>query len=113
MIRYPDCLPKLSQGVTSVIVGNCGISASPAMLAGDPPDPMNLLGKQQDFKYPTFASYAEAVTAAQPAVNVAALVGHTTLRNNEMDDLYRAASGGEIAAMKANCTLRWSRVLWG
>ncbi|KHT60201.1 D-aminoacylase [Photobacterium gaetbulicola] len=101
VIRYPDCLPKISQGVTSVIVGNCGISASPATLAGDPPDPMNLLGKQKDFKYPTFTSYAEAVTAAEPAVNVAALVGHTTLRNNEMDDLYRAASSAEIAAMKA------------
>ncbi|MEL6117419.1 D-aminoacylase [Photobacterium sp. SP02] len=101
VIRFPDCQPKISQGVTTVIVGNCGISASPAILAGDPPDPMNLLGKQQDFKYPTFAAYADAVRQAQPAVNVAALVGHTTLRNNVMDDLYRAASKQEISAMKA------------
>ncbi|MGR5457054.1 D-aminoacylase, partial [Vibrio alfacsensis] len=80
VIRYPDCLPKISQGVTTVIVGNCGISASPAVLECAPPDPMNLLGKQEDFKYPTFAQYAEAVSSAEPAVNVAALVGHTTLR---------------------------------
>ena len=33
VIRYPDCLPKISQGVTTVIVGNCGISASPTVLA--------------------------------------------------------------------------------
>ncbi|QUJ66479.1 D-aminoacylase [Photobacterium sp. GJ3] len=101
VIRFPECLPKISQGVTTVIVGNCGISASPAVLAGDPPDPMNLLGKQWDFKYPTFATYADAVRDAQPAVNVAALVGHTTLRNNVMDDLYRPATSQEIATMKA------------
>ena len=41
VIRYPDCLPKISQGVTTVIVGNCGISASPTVLAGDPPDPID------------------------------------------------------------------------
>ena len=29
VIRQPQMLPKLSQGVTTVIVGNCGISAAP------------------------------------------------------------------------------------
>ncbi|MFH0290079.1 D-aminoacylase [Vibrio harveyi] len=100
VIRYPDCLPKISQGVTTVIVGNCGISASPAVLSDTPPDPMNLLGKQEDFKYPTFAEYAKAVQAANPAVNVAALVGHTTLRNNVMDDLLRTATDEEIEHMR-------------
>ncbi|KGY09958.1 N-acyl-D-amino-acid deacylase family protein [Vibrio sinaloensis] len=101
VIRYPECLPKISQGVTTVIVGNCGISASPVVLAGDPPDPMNLLGKQEDFKYPTFARYAKAVEQAQPTVNVAALVGHTALRNNVMDDLQRTATEEEITQMRA------------
>ncbi|WP_394126795.1 amidohydrolase family protein [Vibrio hepatarius] len=101
VIRFPECLPKISQGVTTVIVGNCGISASPVVLAGDPPDPMNLLGSQKDFKYPTFATYAKAVEAAKPAVNVAALVGHTALRNNVMDDLQRTATDEEIAQMRA------------
>ena len=44
VIRQPQMLPKLSQGVTTVIVGNCGISASPVTLRNEPPDPMNLLG---------------------------------------------------------------------
>ena len=30
VIRMPEYLPKLSQGVTTVIVGNCGISAATA-----------------------------------------------------------------------------------
>ncbi|KGS13448.1 D-aminoacylase, partial [Pseudomonas coronafaciens] len=77
VIRKPDMLPKISQGVTTVIVGNCGISASPVSLRGDPPDPMNLLGNARAFVYPRFADYRAAVDNARPAVNVAALVGHT------------------------------------
>ena len=104
VIRNPQMMAKLSQGVTSVIVGNCGISAAPVQLTGPPPDPMNLLGEADAFRYPTFASYAAAVDAARPAVNVAALVGHTALRNNHMDRLDRAASAGEVQAMRAQLT---------
>jgi N-acyl-D-aspartate/D-glutamate deacylase len=100
VIRDPQMLAKLSQGVTTVIVGNCGISAAPVQLAGAPPDPMNLLGDADVFLYPTFAAYVAAVDAAQPAVNVAALVGHTALRNNHMDRLDRAATAAEILAMR-------------
>ena len=101
VIRAPGMLSKLSQGVTTVIVGNCGISASPVALRGAPPDPMNLLGDGQDFRYPRFADYRQAVEAAAPALNVAALVGHTALRNNHLDRLDRAASEDEIRAMRA------------
>ena len=109
VIRAPEMLPKLSQGVTTVIVGNCGISASPVSLTGDLqdrdlqendlPDPMNLLGNTGEFRYGSFANYVAAVNATRPAVNVAALVGHTVLRNNHMDRLDRAATAVEIAAM--------------
>ncbi len=50
-------------------------------------------------KFPTFKSYVDAVGQAKPAVNVAALVGHTALRNNHMDRLDRAASRKEIEGM--------------
>ena len=63
VIRAPEMLPKISQGVTTVIVGNCGISASPVTLAGNPPDPMNLLGERDAFRYPTFADYVPVVSA--------------------------------------------------
>jgi N-acyl-D-glutamate deacylase/N-acyl-D-amino-acid deacylase len=101
VIRQPQMLPKITQGVTTVIVGNCGISASPVSLAGDPPDPMNLLGPAAAFAYPRFMDYRNAVDAAKPAVNVAALIGHTALRSNHMDDLMRTAHPEEISAMRA------------
>ncbi len=101
VIAKPAMLPKLSQGITTAIVGNCGISAASACLRGDPPDPMNLLGGADAFCYPTFAAYVAAVQTARPAVNVAALVGHTSLRNNHMDRLDRSATADEIEAMRA------------
>jgi N-acyl-D-amino-acid deacylase len=100
VIAQPAMLPKLSQGITTVVVGNCGISAAPARLRGEPPDPMNLLGSAEAFCYATFAAYVGAVQTARPAVNVAALVGHTSLRNNHMDRLDRSATTDEIAAMR-------------
>jgi N-acyl-D-amino-acid deacylase len=100
VIRTPAMLPKLSQGVTTVIVGNCGISASPVKLCGEPPDPMNLLGDAEAFRYPTFAAYLDAIREAQPAVNVGVLIGHTALRNNHMDRLDRSATEFEINAMR-------------
>jgi N-acyl-D-aspartate/D-glutamate deacylase len=101
VIRTPAMLPKVSQGVTTVIVGNCGISASPVELSGELPDPMNLLGGVEDFRYPTFADYVAAIGQARPAVNVAALIGHTSLRNNHMDRLDRTATDAEVDAMRA------------
>lgn len=100
VVRRPQQLPKLSQGVTTVVVGNCGISAAPVRLRGEPPDPLNLLGPAEAFVYPTFAAYRAAVEQARPGVNVAALVGHTALRSNHLDDLGRAATPAEIAAMR-------------
>ena len=101
VIRQPEMLAKISQGVTTVVVGNCGISASPVSLKGDPPDPLNLLGRAGDFSYPTFDAYRLAVEQVVPSVNVAALVGHTALRNNHMDRLDRSASAEEIEQMRA------------
>ena len=101
VIRQPAMPAKLSQGVTTVVVGNCGISASPVRPGHAVPDPMNLLGADDEFRYPRFADYRAAVEAAQPAVHVAALVGHTALRQNHLDRLDRAADADEIAAMRA------------
>lgn len=100
VIETPEMLPKISQGVTTVIVGNCGISAAPVRLKGNPPDPMNLLGGREFFRYPRFRDYVDALNQAPPAVNVVALVGHTALRSNHLDRLDRAATSIEIAAMR-------------
>ncbi len=101
IIRNPSIPSRTTQGVTTILAGNCGISAAPAWLRGEPPDPMNLLGEAGAFRYPTFASYVAAVEAARPAVNVGAFAGHTTLRSNVLESLDRPATATEIKAMCA------------
>lgn len=100
VIRTPELLNKISQGITTVIAGNCGISASPVTLKGDVPNPLNLIGEKKHFIYPEFADYSKAVEKARPSINVAALIGHTSLRSNHMDDLFRPATESEIEAMR-------------
>ena len=99
VLKDPAMLAKISQGVTTVVVGNCGISASPVTLETTPPDPMNILGGRLDFAFDSVSKYAEAVYQARPATNVAALVGHTSLRVGTMDSLDRPASQEEIDRM--------------
>ncbi|MEZ5831159.1 MAG: D-aminoacylase [Dongiaceae bacterium] len=95
-----DMASKTSQGVTSVVVGNCGISLAPLTLRDAPPPPLDLIGAPADYKYPTFADYMAALGRQPPAVNAACLVGHSTLRVGAMDRLDRAATGEEIATMR-------------
>ena len=92
-------LAKLSQGVTSVVVGNCGISLAPLELRGAPPAPLNLLGARDVFHYPTFAHYVRALEAAPLTLNVAALVGHGTLRVQHQEDWSLPATPEELEAM--------------
>lgn len=101
VLRNPSMTAKVSQGITTVIAGNCGISASPVTLPKDPPDPINLLGQKREFLYSRFADYAQAVNRAEPAVNIGALVGHTSLRASVMDSLDRGATSTEITEMRA------------
>jgi N-acyl-D-amino-acid deacylase len=91
--------PKVSQGVTTVVTGNCGVSIAPMTLSGDPPPPMNLLGPRDAWRFPRVADYYAALDAAGMAVNAAFLVGHSTLRAGAMDRLDRPATAAEIAAM--------------
>jgi len=102
LIIRPEMEAKLSQGVTTVICGNCGISGAPYDLDREPPGLLRLVFKSEEFVAPDLASYMAKVDAAQPSVNSAFLTGHTTLRMNAMgDDLDRAATADEIAYMKS------------
>ena len=100
VLRDPQMLAKISQGVTTVITGNCGLSLVP-WVTQHPISPLDLL-HTTEFKYPSLNAYAKAIEAAKPSVNVAALIGHTTLRAANMTDLNQAATEAEITAMAAH-----------
>jgi N-acyl-D-amino-acid deacylase len=101
LLANPAMAMKASQGVTTVVVGNCGVSLAPIRFEDrDPPPPMNLLGGRAEFRYGRFAEYLAALDAAPASINAACLVGHSTLRIRTMPTLDRGATADEIAEMK-------------
>ena len=92
---------KVSQGVTTVVAGNCGISAAPLRPDMELPMPLSLIDSPAEGRFTTFAAYLDALRATPASVNVAAMIGHSTLRAVTMADLDRPANDAEIAAMQA------------
>jgi N-acyl-D-amino-acid deacylase len=104
MLSGGEMAPKVSQGVTTVIGGNCGISLAPMPRPVPQPvtPPLNLLDEEGGwFRFPTFAAYLQALRAQPAATNCAMLVGHTTLRVATLDDLERPATPAQIRQMRA------------
>ena len=104
MLDSPDMAPKVSQGVTTVIAGNCGVSLAPTPRGMPKPvtPPIDLLDLEGSwFRFRRFREYVDALVASPPAANCALLVGHSMLRVQTMDDLDTPASDREVAAMQA------------
>ena len=102
LLSNPDMTPKVSQGVTTVITGNCGISLAHSPANGATTPPLDLLdGSGEWFRFPSFRAYRDELEAHPAAINAACLVGHTTFRVAAMDRLDRAATTTEMAKMRA------------
>ena len=84
-LSAPAMAPKVTQGVTTVVMGNCGLSIPPFVARRPLPPPLELLGDQSKFRYASFADYLRALEDSPPAINVAPMVGHTTLRAAAME----------------------------
>jgi len=104
MLLSGDMAAKVSQGVTTVVAGNCGISLAPAPrgMASPITPPLDLLDVEGGwFRFRTFREYVDALEHQPPVTNCALLVGHTMLRTQAMSDLRRPASAAEQSAMRA------------
>jgi len=97
-----DMACKVSQGVTTVVTGNCGISIAPLDIPDAPPAPINLICPGPDDLMSSFADYFKALEKTPPAVNVVPQVGHATLRAGVMDTFDRAATKSEIKKMQGS-----------
>ncbi len=97
-VEKPGLEWKTSQGITSVVVGNCGISGAPAPLPGNTAAALALLGDSPLFT--DMAVYFGALQAQRPMINVAALVGHANLRLAAMRDPAAQPTEAEQQAME-------------
>jgi N-acyl-D-amino-acid deacylase len=100
LIENPAMTMKASQGVTTVVCGNCGASPSPFTQVV-PTELIGLIVKKPEHMTKTFAAFAELVQDARPAINSAFLIGHSTLRMSAMGlDLNRPATAAEVTTMR-------------
>ncbi len=100
LLSDPAMLPKLLQGVTTVVTGNCGISLAPSPPSAPPP--LDLLDDGGTwYRFPSFEAYVAALADARPATNCVALVGHTSLRVRTLERLDREATPAQVAVMRA------------
>ena len=75
LLSAPEMAPKASQGVTTVVAGNCGISLAPAPQGMRPVPPLDLLDAEGAwFRFPTFAAYLEELRA-RPAATLSSTPG--------------------------------------
>jgi len=101
VLTDPELPSAVSQGVTTIINGNCGFSIAPLTSgAAQLPEPLGSIVNSGRQRFGRFADYAARLAAEPAAVNSACLIGHSTLRVNVLDDLGRAAADGEVAAMR-------------
>ena len=96
-----DMQCKVSQGITTVVIGNCGISLAPHRMLRRPPPPLDLLGGPECWEFDSFAAYAQRLSLHPPAVNAVALIGNMSLRIQAMEhDTERAATDKECVRMR-------------
>jgi N-acyl-D-aspartate/D-glutamate deacylase len=104
--------PSSWHGVTSVVMGNCGVGIAPCRpeareiamrdLVNVEAIPFDVLAAGITWDWETFPQYLDAAARRRPAVNLAFLVPLTPLRHYVMGEasLERAANGDEIARMR-------------
>ena len=100
LLQHPDMAFKISQGCTSVVVGNCGFSAIPAV-PGD--STLDLSGVQANWS--DLDGYRQNVENSGPALNAMMLVGHNTIRSLEMGNERRAPNDQELERMQQHVEL--------
>ncbi len=91
---------KIRQGVTTEVIGNCGYSLAP--LEGEAIDFVrnDLDGSGITPDWSSFGEYLERIEDSGTAANIAALIGHGTVRQAVMGCVKRTPSPDELEHMK-------------
>jgi N-acyl-D-amino-acid deacylase len=98
-LKHPDMTFKLSQGVTTVVNGNCGFSAIPLDYNGDGIKGSGGILAGIESGFTDLEGYFRAVLAKKPSINNMMLVGHNTIRSLVMGSQRNPPSSKELSAM--------------
>lgn len=80
ILAAPEATGKISQGITTEIVGNCGLSVFP--VTDNNRDHLQALYKHYNIKinWNSLSDFAQKISRRLPAINLVSLCGHNTLR---------------------------------
>ncbi|NED98478.1 D-aminoacylase [Phytoactinopolyspora alkaliphila] len=96
---WPAATTQLYQGVTTLLTGNCGFSPFPVADLAEAKAASAFFAPELSWDWTDHDGFAAAVTGRRPAVNVAAQIGHSSLRLAAMGAAERSASGEDLTAM--------------
>jgi N-acyl-D-aspartate/D-glutamate deacylase len=98
LVVRPEMDFKILGGVTTVVVGNCGIGAAPWAMASKA---SALIGSAVLPEWEGYSGYIALLEREPASTNAAVLIGHGTARRAVMKNAQRAPTPGELDAMKA------------
>jgi N-acyl-D-aspartate/D-glutamate deacylase len=98
LLSDPRGLSKVHQGVTTEVVGNCGLGVTGRPHVRDAVSYLDL-DPAVEWTWTDFPGYLDALSAAGPGVNVASLVGHLVLHADVAGFGDRPATAAEIDKM--------------
>ena len=102
--RHPGMEFKLSQGVTTVVSGNCGFSAIPADPSKDSVAASGGILAGLEGEFTDLSGYYAAALGRKPAINNMMLVGHNTVRSLVMGESKQAPNDVQMREMQAHVT---------
>lgn len=115
LLAHPEALCAVSQGVTTVVVGNCG--HSPVPISPEHRDELRrllpVIEAGVEWRWTRFAEYLQDLQAVRPAVNVIALVGHCALKAAVVGFENRPATEDEVRAMQRLLAECMDEGAWG
>ncbi|MFA5473345.1 MAG: amidohydrolase family protein, partial [Aminobacteriaceae bacterium] len=104
LLKDAETVPKLRQGVTTIMIGQCGISAAP--IEGDKVPLLDAYtgfvkaGVKPEWNWRSFAEYLDVLDGLDLGVNVGSFVGHGTIRLNVLGFEDRLPTAEELGKMR-------------
>lgn len=105
LLKDPSSVSKLLQGITTIFIGQCGISPSPIR-----EEKVGLLdaycgfvkaGVEPEWNWKSFGEYLNVLDSLDLGVNVGSFVGHGTIRLNVLGFESRHPTVSELAEMRS------------
>ncbi|HEV8601555.1 MAG TPA: amidohydrolase family protein [Patescibacteria group bacterium] len=100
LFDQPEQMSLLAQGITTIIIGNCGSSLAPLST----PEAIKTIQKWHSLSgvnvnWSTFAELLSVLKKKKIGVNVGSLVGHATIRRGLLSDQIRSITPDELSIM--------------